>query len=356
MNMSASSPSSFFSFRLPSELIAKEPPERRGIAHDEVKLMVINRKNYQIDHARFYSLGRFLHSGDLLVFNTSRTLPAVLNGSNALVGSSIEARLAEHLPDDSWLALLRCNKSDPFSCGLQKGMQINFGHGLTGTVYDHDENIDRLWKIRFSKSGAELMELLYRLGQPVRYEYLSAPWDLDYYQTVYAGEPGSAEMPSAGRAFTWKLLFDLKRSGVNSAYIVLHTGLSSYMDDMLDAKHLSSEEEYFISGATADKINMTHSNGGRVIAIGTTVVRALESVADLTGKVTATHGYTRLHITANHTLKAADGLLTGLHEPEASHLDLLTVFIPAEKIHNAYDDAIKRKYLWHEFGDLNLIL
>lgn len=348
--------SSLFSFRLPTELFAKEPPERRGIARDEVKLMVINRNSYQIDHARFYSLGRFLRPGDLLVFNTSRTLPAILNGSNALVGSSIEVRLAEHLPDDSWLALLRCKKGDPFSCGLQRGMQINFGHGLTGTVYDHDENIDRLWKIHFSKSGAELMELLYRLGQPVRYEYLSVPWDLDYYQTVYAREPGSAEMPSAGRAFTWKLLFDLKRSGVNSAYIVLHTGLSSYMDDILDAKHPASEEEYFISEATADKINTTHSNGGRVIAVGTTVVRALESAADITGKVTAMHGYTRLHITANHILKTVNGLLTGLHEPEASHLDLLTAFIPAEKIHNAYDEAIKRKYLWHEFGDLNLIL
>ncbi|MDQ5842338.1 MAG: S-adenosylmethionine:tRNA ribosyltransferase-isomerase [Thermoproteota archaeon] len=358
--MNRSSPSSSttsFSFRLPSELIAKEPPERRGIARDEVKLMVINRKNYQIDHARFYSLGRFLRPGDLLVFNASRTLPAVLNGSNPLVNSPIEVRLAEHLPDDSWLALVRCKKDDPSSCRVQRGMQINFGHGLTGTVYDRDNNIYRLWKIYFSKSGAELMELLYRHGQPVRYEYLSAPWDLDYYQTIYAREPGSAEMPSAGRAFTWKLLFDLKRSGVDSAYIVLHTGLSSYMDDTLDAKHLASEEEYFISEAAAAKINMTHSNGGRVIAVGTTVVRALESgVEATTGKATAMHGYTRLHITATHMLKTVNGLLTGLHEPEASHLDLLTAFIPAQKIHEAYDQAIKRKYLWHEFGDLNLIL
>jgi S-adenosylmethionine:tRNA ribosyltransferase-isomerase len=350
------SSSSIF-FRLPPELSAKEPPERRGIARDEVKLMVINRKNYQIDHARFYSLGRFLRPGDLLVFNTSRTLPAVLNGCcSAPIGSYIEVRLAEHLPDDLWLALLRCKKGDPFSCGLRSGMQINFGQGLTGVVYGRDKNIHRLWKIRFSKSGAELMELLYRFGQPVRYEYLSVPWDLDYYQTVYAREPGSAEMPSAGRAFTWKILFELKRSGINTAYIMLHTGLSSYMDDVLDAKHPSSEEEYFISEATAEKINMTHSQGGRVIAVGTTVVRALESVADGTGKVTAMHGYTRLHIAANHMLKAVDGLLTGLHEPEASHLDLLTAFIPAEKIHEAYEEAIKKKYLWHEFGDLNLIL
>lgn len=163
-------------------------------------------------------------------------------------------------------------------------------------------------------------------------------------------------MPSAGRAFTWKLIFDLKRSRVNIASIVLHTGLSSYMDDVLDAKHPSSEEEFFISEATAEKINNAHSKGGRVIAVGTTVVRALESAVDGTGKVIAMHRYTRLHITAEHVLKAVDGLLTGLHEPEASHLDLLSAFIPKEKIRQSYEEAIKRKYLWHEFGDLNLIL
>lgn len=356
MSHSSSSSSSSISFRLPPELSAKEPPERRGISRDEVKLMVINRNSYQIDHARFYSLGRFLRRGDLLVFNTSRTLPALLNGCSENIGSCIEVRLAEHLPDDSWLALLRCKRGNPFTCGLRSGIQINFGHGLTGTVYGRDENIHRLWKIRFSNSGADLMEMLYRLGQPVRYEYLSVPWDLDYYQTVYAREPGSAEMPSAGRAFTWKILFELKRSGIKTAYIMLHTGLSSYMDDVVDAKHPSSEEEYFVSEASAEKINSTDSQGGRVIAVGTTVVRALESVADVTGKVMPMHGYTRLHITAKHRLKTVDGLLTGLHEPEASHLDLLSAFIPAEKIREAYEEAIRKKYLWHEFGDLNLIL
>jgi S-adenosylmethionine:tRNA ribosyltransferase-isomerase len=181
-------------------------------------------------------------------------------------------------------------------------------------------------------------------------------WDLEYYQTVYAKEPGSAEMPSAGRAFTWKLLFDLKRQGIDTAQIVLHTGLSSYLDDELDASHLASEEEYFISEETANKINYTHRAGGRVIAVGTTVVRALESAVDEMGMVQAQHHYTRLRITANHQLKAVDGLLTGMHEPEASHLDLLTAFLPAQEIRSAYVDAIQQKYLWHEFGDLNLLI
>lgn len=345
-----------FTFILPPELSAKEPPERRGLARDHVRLMVIDRENGRVEHTRFDHLGEFLRAGDLLVFNTSRTLPASLEGCAAPVGPCLEIRLAEHLPDDSWLALLLCQRGDPFSCGLRSGMQINFGEGLTGAVETRDEHIPRLWRMRFSKSGAELMDLLYRLGRPIRYEYVSAPWNLDYYQTVYAREPGSAEMPSAGRAFSWRLLFDLQRRGIETAYIVLHTGLSSYMDDELDAQHLASEEEYFVSETAAEKINRKREGGGRVVAVGTTVVRALESVADEDGRIQSGHGYTRLHITAEHQLRAVDGLLTGLHEPEASHLDLLTAFLPAAQIRDAYEEAVRLRYLWHEFGDLNLIV
>jgi len=360
-----------FSFMLPPELSAKEPPERRGMARDQVRLMVIDRQTFQVQHSRFDRVGAFLRPSDLLVFNSSRTLPAELEGCEAPVGACMQVRLAEHLPDDSWLALLLCQQGEPFACGLRSGMQIHFSpqlsslkeaagaasSGLLSAIVEaRDCTIPRLWKLRFSQSGTELINLLYRLGQPIRYEYVSAPWDLDYYQTVYAKEPGSAEMPSAGRAFTWKLLFDLQRQGIQTAHIVLHTGLSSYMDDDLDAQHLASEEEYFMSEATVQKINQTHQAGGRVIAVGTTVVRALESVVDEVGKVEAGHGYTRLRITENHKLKAVEGLLTGLHEPEASHLDLLTAFLPPAMIRKAYQEAVHDRYLWHEFGDLNLII
>ncbi len=344
-----------FSFTLPPELAADEPPERRGIARDEVRLLLIDRASGQLEHTRFDHFGEFLRAGDLLVFNSSRTLPASLSGC-VEQGPCIEIRLAEHLPDDSWLALLRCQSGDPFSCGLRPKMLVDLGQGLTATIRMRDEHIPRLWQLSFSKSGSELINAFYLVGRPVRYEYVSAPWGLDYYQTVYAREPGSAEMPSAGRAFTWRLLFDLQRRGVETAYIVLHTGLSSYLDEELDAQHPASEEEYFVSERAADKINEAHARGGRVIAVGTTVVRTLESAADEQKRVQAGHGYTRLHITANHALKAVDGLLTGLHEPEASHLDLLTSFLPAEKIKEAYQEAVRQKYLWHEFGDLNLIL
>jgi S-adenosylmethionine:tRNA ribosyltransferase-isomerase len=347
-----------FTFVLPPELSAKEPPERRGIRRDEVRLLVIDRATGRIEHSRFDRIADYLHPGDLLVFNSSRTLPASLRGCecSAMHGPCMEVRLAERLPDGSWLALLVCEQGDPFGCGLRAGMQIEFAEGLAATVLERDANISRLWKLRFSISGAELIDLIYRLGKPIRYQYVSAPWDLDYYQTVYATEPGSAEMPSAGRAFTWKLLLDLKRRGSGSAYVVLHAGLSSYLDDQIDRQHLASEEEYFVNRITARKINQAREKGGRVIAVGTTVVRALESAASENGRVTEVHGYTRLKIDRRHQLRSVDGLLTGLHEPEASHLDLMSAFLAPEKIRAAYNEAIARKYLWHEFGDLNLIL
>src|SRR5438105_8759540 len=331
-----------FTFTLPPELSAKEPPERRGIRRDQVRLLLLERATGRVEHSRFDKIDNYLRAGDLLVFNSSRTLPASLRGCCATHGPCMEVRLAERLPDDSWLALLLCERGDPFGCGLRAGMQIEFAEGLAATVLERDENIPRLWQLRFSISGTQLVDLIYRLGKPIRYEYVSAPWDLDYYQTVYAKEPGSAEMPSAGRAFTWKLLLDLKRRGIESPYIVPHTGLSSYMDDELDRAHPASEEEYFVSATTAEKINCVRKSGGRMIAVGTTAVRALESAIDESGRVRAQHGYTRLRIDNKHRLKAVDGLLTGLHEPEASHLDLLSAFLPAEQIRAAYEEAIER--------------
>src|SRR6266852_4918815 len=252
-----------FTFRLPPELSAKEPPERRGISRDQVRLLVIDRASGKIEHSRFDKIDNYLRENDLLVFNSSRTLPASLRGCDcsAAHGPCMEVRLAERLPDDSWLALLLCEQGDPFGCGLRPEMQI-----------------------------------------------------------------------------------------------VLHAGLSSYMDGELDAERPASEEEYFVSATTAEKINRARENGGRAIAVGTTVVRALESVVDGTGRVQEQHGYTRLKIDNHHRLKAVDGLLTGLHEPETSHLELLSAFLPVEQICAAYEEAIAKKYLWHEFGDLNLIL
>jgi S-adenosylmethionine:tRNA ribosyltransferase-isomerase len=164
-------------------------------------------------------------------------------------------------------------------------------------------------------------------------------------------------MPSAGRAFTWRLLLQLRNQGVESSSITLHTGLSSYLDSGLDCRHLSSEEEYWINKPAADKIRRARNAGRRIVAVGTTVVRALESIAaESGGEVRACHQYTQLRISADYRLQIVNGLLTGLHEPEASHLDLLAAFVPPPIIYAAYAEAIHQRYLWHEFGDLNLIL
>jgi S-adenosylmethionine:tRNA ribosyltransferase-isomerase len=344
-----------FTFTLPPELAAREPAERRGLHRDGVRLMVIDRATGDVGHTRFTNLAKYLRPGDLLVFNSSRTLPAVLDGRITSVGPCVELRLAEHLPDDSWLALMLCGSGDMSGCDLREGVPIQFAGGLSAVVGGRDTRIPRLWHVRFSIAGTPFIDLLYRIGRPVRYEHVSQPWCLDYYQTVYAREPGSAEMPSAGRAFTWRMLHGLHARGVESADIVLHTGLSSYLDDELDSLHIASEEEYRISETAAQKINRARAAGRRVLAVGTTVVRALESAATPGGRVRPGHRYTQLRVTEDHMLQVVDGLLTGLHEPEASHLDLLAAFLPAEQVHAAYEDAVRRRYLWHEFGDLNLI-
>ena len=266
-------------------------------------------------------------------------------------------RLAESLPDGTWLALLLPEPGTEAENLFGKASILDFGDGLHGEVLEQNQRIPRLWKLRFSKSGIEFLDLVYRIGQPIRYRYLSAPWQLRYYQNVYALRPGAAEMPSAGRAFSWRLLLQLRNRGVESASITLHAGLSSYSDDEVDRQHLASEEEFWIGEEAATKIRRAKTSGRRIVAIGTTVVRALESVAvESGGEVRACHRYTQLRIAAQYRLQIVNGLLTGLHEPEASHLDMLAAFVTPETIYAAYSEAIRQRYLWHEFGDLNLIL
>jgi S-adenosylmethionine:tRNA ribosyltransferase-isomerase len=328
----------------------------RGLARDAVKLMVIDRSSYKVSHSNFLRLADYLRRGDLLVFNASRTIPAVLDAQAEESRNELEIRLAERLTEDTWRALLLCRPGEPFACSLKPGMSLAIAGGLQALVLKQDEHIPRLWDLKFSQKGSQLTDSFYKVGRPVRYDYVSQPWPLDSYQTIYATEPGSAEMPSAGRAFTWRLLFELRKRDIKTANIILHTGLSSYMDDDLDSRHPASEEEFFISSATADLIKKTKMSGGRVIAVGTTVVRALESAANTSGHVDAMHGYTRLHIEPAFKLQVVDGLLTGLHEPQASHLDLLSAFVAFSVIKPAYEAAVKQGYLWHEFGDLNLIV
>lgn len=346
-----------FSFNLPQDLIAREPPEKRGISRSDVKLMVLNRSNYGIAHTIFKQLSNFLQPGDLLVLNASRTLPSSIEGRDSETGIGIELRLAEHLEDRNWLALLSCKEGDAFGCEMHEGMIIAFGLDMQCKVESRDTRIKRLWKVRFSKSESDLISFLHAFGRPIAYEYATSPWGIEYYQNVYSTLPGSMETPSAGRAFTWETLFNLKKRRIQNAFIILHSSLSSYIDEELDETHLLPEEEYFISEKSAAEINSARREGRRVIAVGTTVVRALESASFSSGRVLPVIGKrTNLKITSAHRLRAVDGLLTGFHEPRASHLDLLSAFAPIEQLRRSYEEAVQHRYLWHEFGDLNLIL
>jgi S-adenosylmethionine:tRNA ribosyltransferase-isomerase len=371
-------PGTVFDFELPDALSAQEPPERRGLARDGVRLLAVDRGTGALRHGRFRDLPDLLRPGDCLVLNASRTLPASLPArlygpearprgeAPGSQGAPVEVRLARRLDGTTWSALLLDAFENPRGAG--PGDVLRFGAGLAAEVLGPEAN-PRLVRVRFSRAGAApvdsaasefsgsaLVETLSRLGQPVRYWYAARPWALDWYQTVFAREPGSMEMPSAGRAFTWELLLALRRRGVHSAFLVLHAGLSSYMDAEFDAAHPVAEEPYRISAGAAEAVNAAKDAGGRIVAVGTTAVRALESAADATGRIRAGEGLATLRITADHRLRVADGLITGFHEPRASHLDLLKAFLPEGRLREVYAEALRERYLWHEFGDINLIV
>ncbi|WP_449538513.1 S-adenosylmethionine:tRNA ribosyltransferase-isomerase [Ferdinandcohnia sp. Marseille-Q9671] len=335
-------------FFLPNELNASHPPEKRGLRRDHVRLMVLDRIYGDIKHERFNQLPTYLQSGDLVVLNNSRTIPAVLHAEWSrdmnLPPTTVEVRLARRKQDDTWEALI-------VQDSIQLGDTLSFSPELSATVISNKKN-SPLKMIRFTKKGTDLLNSIYTLGEPVRYEYIDQPWELEYYQTAFASHPGSVEMPSAGRAFSWELLFSLKRKGIQVEFIQLHTGLSYLLDDQWHLGPEANEEEYYISQQTIEKVMQTKKAGNRVIAVGTTVVRALESAA-MSGELS---GKTTLYINQHFPLKMADGIITGFHEPQASHLDMLTAFISEEHLLQAYNQAIDAGYLWHEFGDMNLII
>jgi len=338
-----------FEFYLPNELNATHPPERRGVRRDQVKMMVLDRETGHIIHDKFSQITDFLKVGDLLILNNSRTIPAIFKVSwerrGTILKKQVEVRLARRRGDSVWDVLV-------VEENLELGDILHFSDRLTASVKGPAINNPKLRTLHFSLSGIELFHQLYSLGEPVRYEYIHHPWDLDYYQTVFASTPGSVEMPSAGRAFSWELLFNLQKKGVQIDFIQLHTGLSYMFDDDKLPSPEDNYEEYSINQETMRKISTTKANGGRVIAVGTTVVRALET----TSRTGILQGWTNLYIQKGYRLEIVDGIITGFHEPKASHLDMLTAFVEEEHLFKAYHNAIEHQYLWHEFGDMNLIV
>jgi S-adenosylmethionine:tRNA ribosyltransferase-isomerase len=337
-------------FELPPRLEAHEPPEARGLRRDEVRLLVAHRSSGLIVHSRFDELPSFLAPGDLVVINTSATLAAALRARRS-DGQAVELRLSTPSPDDApdrWIVELRLGEA-PFG-GTQAGEKLELPAGGRAQLLARYAGSGRLWLARLDLP-APLEQYLTRHGHPIRYRYVDRAWPREAYQTAFALEPGSAEMPSAGRPLTAELVTRLAATGVLVAPVTLHTGVSS--PERHEAPY---PERYGVPEETARLVNAVRGWGGHVIAVGTTVVRALETVAGPHGRLRAGAGWTNVVVTHERGLKAVDGLLTGWHEPEASHLELLRAAAGDELLEHCYRAALRHGYLWHEFGDSHLIL
>jgi S-adenosylmethionine:tRNA ribosyltransferase-isomerase len=338
-------------FDLPPALEAGAPPEARGLTRDAVRMLVTHRATGEIEHSTFTMLPTFLDPGDVVVVNTSATIPAALDAV-AADGTPLVVHLSTQVTADRWVIELR--RPTPRGTARWHGQlppsPLTLDESATATIESPYGTAGRLWLARLALPRRPLAWLASH-GRPIRYDYVERPWPLSAYQNVYALEPGSAEMPSAGRPFTPEVITRLVAKGVGVSPIVLHTGVAS-----LEADELPYPERARVPADTAEWVNAAHRLGHRVIAVGTTVVRALESAADENGIVDAFDGWTDLVITPERGVRAVDGLLTGWHEPEASHLLMLEAVADRELLRRSYEAGLAGGYLWHEFGDVHLIL
>lgn len=340
-------------FPRPPELQASAPPDRRGIARDDARLM-ISTPDGQHTHACFRDLDQFLCPGDLLVVNHSATLPASLPASGSV--GSFTLNLSTHYGRGLWVAEPRWSPARQGPLPLNPGETIQAA-GLEARLIAPYPRIPRLWFVQFVvQSADEVNAAMQQYGQPIRYGYVPESYPLSAYQTVFATVPGSAEMPSAAQPFTPQLVKRLKAKGVEIAGLVLHTGVSSLEVEVEEVEdHPLYAEPFEVPLATAQAVNEAHQAGRRVIAIGTTVVRALESAWN-GQQVQPVAGFTRLYVHPQRGIHTIDALLTGLHDPVTSHLAMLYTFASPELIRSAYREAVREGYLWHEFGDSHLIL
>lgn len=335
-------------FVLPPDREASRPPEARGLPRDGVRLLV--SEPGAITHARFHELSGFLRPGDLLVVNDSATLAAAVD---ARIGDlPFVLHFSTWLDDGSWVVEVRSPDGHVSDwSGLASGITLRLPNRVTATLVEPWlPSGRRLWTARIA-GAASVMEWLAQVGRPISYSYVRERWSAAYYETAFGRRPGSAEMPSAGRPFTDHLVTDLVAAGIILAPITLHTGVSSP-----EAGEPPSPERYAVPPGTARLVESTRAAGGRVIAIGTTVTRALETVASERGSVRPAAGWTDLVLSADRPTRVVDGLITGWHAPGASHLDLLEAVVGPDVVREAYDAALAADYLWHEFGDSALLM
>jgi len=333
-------------FELPAELEAGQPPEARGLARDEVRLLAAGRDGLR--HARFSGLGQFLRPGDVLVVNTSATLAAAIDGRRP-DGTLVVAHFSTLLDDGSVLVELRPpgRATGPVTDG-RAGERIGLAAGAVLVLRQAESA--RLWRAWVAVEG-DLRSYLAMHGRPITYAYVDGSWPLAAYQTVFARDPGSAEMPSAGRPFSPDLVTALVASGVVIVPVTLHTGVSS-----LEAGEPPLREWFQIPEPTAELVTHSRRADRRIIAVGTTVTRALESGTAADGTTAAAEGWTDLVLGPDRPARAVDGIITGWHAPGASHLDLLAAVAGPALVADAYAEAIRHRYRWHEFGDSCLLL
>jgi S-adenosylmethionine:tRNA ribosyltransferase-isomerase len=340
---------------LPGHREAHEPPEARGLARDEVRMLVATRGG--LVHRQARDLPEQLRAGDVLVVNTSATLPAALparrgDGTRLALHLSTPDATAQRLRGEArerWVVELR-EQGQRFT-GARAGESLQLPGGARATLLAPYLAGARLWLAELDTGPLALLEYLREHGAPIRYGYVAGDWPLSDYQTVFAREPGSAEMPSAGRPFTTQLVTDLVARGVAVAPITLHTGVSSQ-----EAGEPPYPERFRVPAPTATLVNAARAGGGRVIAACTTVVRALETAALPGGRLEPAAGWTRHVVTPAVGVRAVDGLLTGWHEPDASHLLMLEAIGGRALVEDSYRAALRCGYRWHEFGDVHLLL
>jgi len=339
-------------FEIQPDLEAHEPPEVRGVPRDGVRLLVAHRAGGRIEHRTFSDLPDLLDPDDVLVINVSGTIPAAVPARRAGGGGAVRVHFATRAPhlDDDWRVVEIRSADGSRPARLPAGERLTLRGGAALELVAPYASGQRLMLARFC---CELLvdDYLERHGEPIRYSHVRRRWPLKAYQNVFAISPGSAEMPSAGRPFTRELLSRLTARGVSLAPITLHAGVSS------PESHEAPFPEWFeVPERTARTICDARHHGGRVIAVGTTVVRALESATAADGCACARSGWTGLVVTPECGVRSVDGMITGWHEPEASHLMMLEAVAGAELLERSYAAAVDAGYLWHEFGDSHLIL
>lgn len=335
-------------FERPRQLQAKTPIELLGKARDDVRLLVSHRFGNQ--HSSFKQLSNFLKAGDVVVVNDSATLPASLKAESQV--GKILLNLSTKYGDSLWLAEPRTSFSEPEVKGLTPGQTLNV-FGIKGHLLMQHTNLPRLWFVQFEEPIEDVMTTH---GNPIRYAYTQKEFKLEHYQTFFSTKPGSAEMPSAARPFTQCVVDDLIAKGIKFASVTLHTGVSSLEIETENVlEHTLYAEPFEVNQQTASIINQAKQENRRIIAVGTTVIRALESAWN--GKsLQPQKGFTKRYVHPQNYSTVADGLITGLHDPKASHLAMLYAVADQGLIQEAYAEAVKAKYLWHEFGDSHLIL